>query len=516
MARPEVIDQIIVGFNKKLEKADRKSAEQAMDDVLSRLVHEFGATVVDRLVTAEKDPFFAIATITLQGTTLEQLQETVHTSAAYKAIGWLDRNAPIGLASYNDPLLAQQWALDKLGAADPWTVSPPAGNGKTVVAIVDSGLRLPDGSVHADLGYVEPANVCQPPFFFPDCLDDDGHGTLLAGTIAALPGNNSGISSPTPPTWNISLLPVKFFSPAIPPNAAYAAFAILLAALALYQPGQRKVINASWHVPPGGPGLPTLRAVLDIAVNYLDCLVVFSAGNDGTDNGTFALYPANFGYDYQFNGKVLTVLATDRYDAKASFSNYGKAVDLGAPGQRILSTERYLVNPPRYGDYSGTSPAAAYVSAGAALVFALNPQNWNGAGAPAWKPADVIQHLTASADVVEDLKLACIGGKRLNLRRAVYGPLHVTAPAAGATVNVGVMTGITWTNEYINPSFTQVKIEFSKDDGATYGALPGQPTNNTGLFNWTPVAGQATAKGRIRITPTKGNFPAVSGRFKVV
>jgi subtilisin family serine protease len=331
-----------------------------------------------------------------------------------------------------------------------------------------------------------------------------------------LPGNNSGISSPTAPGWNISLLPVKFFSPAVPPNAAYAAFAIVLAALALYQPGQRKVINASWHVAPGGPGLATLKFALGIAVNVLGCLVIFAAGNDGTDNGTFALYPANFGYDYQFNGKVLTVLATDRYDAKASFSNYGSAVDLGAPGQRILSTERYLVDPPRYGDYSGTSPAAAYVSAGAALVFALNPQNWDGAGAPAWTPADVIQHLTASADIVEDLKLACIGGKRLNLRRAVYGPLHITAPVEGNTVNATGPTVITWTNEYINPSFTQVKVEFSRDDGATYGALPRSPTNNTGSFIWTPTADQTTAKGRIRITPTKGNFPVVSGQFKVV
>jgi hypothetical protein len=515
MARPDVVDQIIVGFNRKLEKADRKSAQQQMEDVLSRLTSEFGATVIDRLITDDKDPFFALAVITLQKTTLEALQETVRQSADFKGI-WLERNAPVRLAGYNDPLLAQQWALDKLGASDPWTVSPPAGNGKTVVAIVDSGLRLLGGGVHADLGYVEPANVCQPPLFFPGCLDDEGHGTLLAGTIAAVPGNNSGVSSPIAPSWNISLLPVKFFSPAVPPSAAHAAFAIVHAALALYQPGQRKVINASWHVPPGGPGLMTLRIALDIAVNLLNSLVVFAAGNDGTDNGTFALYPANFGSEYLFSGKVLTVLATDRYDAKAAFSNYGKAVDIGAPGQRILSTERYLVAPPRYGDYSGTSPAAAYVSAGAALVFALNPQNWNGAGAPAWKPADVIQHLIASADVVEDLKLACIGGKRLNLRRAVYGPLHITAPSEGNTVTVGVTTNITWTNEYINPSFTQVKIEFSKDDGATYGALPGQPTNNNGTFAWTPLASQATAKGRIRITPTKGNFPAVSDRFKVV
>ena len=517
MSGPNVVDQVIVGFDTKLGQLDHTDAVQRIDGVLTRLQSDFGATILDRLVTPDKAPFFAIAVVTLEGNTLDELQQTILKNPAFTDIGWVERNAPITLAGVNDPLLAQQWALDKLGATDAWTVSPPAGNGKTIVAIVDSGLRRPDGSVHADLGHVEPAHVCQPPGFFPHCLDDDGHGTLLAGTIAAVPGNHMGISSATEPGWNISLLPVKFFSAARPPTAAYAAFAIVHAAFALSQPDQRKVINASWHVSPGGGGLTTLKHALDVAVNTLGCLVVFAAGNDGTDNEVFPLYPANFASTYGFNGKVLTVVATDRYDAKAFFSNYGRTTaDLGAPGLRILSTARYLVNPPRYANYSGTSPAAALVSAGAALVFALNPQNWDGAGAAAWTPADVIQHLAASADTIEDLKLACIGGKRLNLSRAVYGPLHVTAPTEGATVHVGVPTIITWTNEYTNPSFTQVKVEFSKDDGATYGATLAASANNDGHFNWTPAASQATGKGRIRITPTKGNFPALSGRFKVV
>jgi subtilisin family serine protease len=520
MPVPDVVDQIIVGFNSKtLGKFAHNDAVQRINDALGHLERHFGATVLDRLVTPDEAPFFAIAIITLRGTTLHELRETIDKSAMLSDIGWVERNALIAPATYNDPLLAQQWALSKLGATAPWTVNPPAGNGKTIVAIVDSGLRRPDGNVHADLGYVEAANVCQPPTFFPDCLDDDGHGTLLAGTIAAKPGNNVGISSATEPTWNISLLPVKFFSPAWPPNAAYAAHAIVHAANALSQPGQRKVINASWHVSPGDSGLITLRNALDLAVNTQGCLVVFAAGNDGTDNEIFPLYPANFGSTYgPVTGKTLTVIATDRYDAKASFSNYGKTfADLGAPGLHILSTGRYLVDPPRYASYSGTSAAAAFVSAGAALVFALHPQNWDNAGAAAWTAADVRQHLLASANTIEDLKLACAGGKRLNLRRAVYGPLRITAPVQGNTLHVGVLTNITWMNTYTNPVFTRVKIEFSKDNGATYPAPPiAASTLNNGAFNWTPTAGQATPQGRIRITPTTGNFPKVSGRFSVI
>ena len=101
-----------------------------------------------------------------------------------------------------------------------------------------------------------------------------------------------GISSATEPGWNISLLPVKFFSAARPPTAAYAAFAIVHAAFALSQPDQRKVINASWHVSPGGAGLTTLKHALDVAVNTLDCLVVTPVAAHMVFDRSFVLAPS--------------------------------------------------------------------------------------------------------------------------------------------------------------------------------------------------------------------------------
>jgi subtilisin family serine protease len=512
----DIADQIIIGFDdKKLRGLSRKDVEERIAGVLSGL-QAFGATVLNQLVTPpNKQAFFAIALIHLEGHTLAELREALK-GPAYADVGWAEPNAPIAMAGFNDPLLSQQWALAKLGAADPWTVSPPAGNPKTFVAIVDSGLRRPGGGLPADFGQVESLSVCQTPFFFPHGLDRDGHGTFLAGTIAAVPDNNTGVGSPIMPSWNVSLMPVKFFSPAVPPNAAYAAFAIVHAALALCQPGQRKVINVSWHVAPGDAGLATLRIALGIAVNLLGCLVVFAAGNDGTDNEIFPIYPARFGSEYAFRGKVLTALATDRYDAKTFFSNYGKTtVVLGAPGLRILSTARYLVDPPRYGDYSGTSAAAAYVSAGAALVFALHPPNWDGAGAPAWAAQDVVQHLTASADTIEDLKLACIGGKRLNLGRAVYGPLSVTAPAAGAVLAVNAFHDIAWSLQYNNPKLQHVRIDYAAMATGPYVPVATNvPITASPYTLWKPTT--TTTGARIRITPLEGNFPATSELFRVV
>jgi Subtilase family len=493
----DVVDQIIVGFNRKLTAV---GVDTAMDR-LSKLP----AKVLAKFVAAPPDTnaFFAIAVIRYDGDkTFAALQEQLK---ADEHVEWVERNAPVTLAApYNDELLDQQWALETLGATEPWTVTPPAG--KTIVAIVDSGLRRFGGTVHADLGLVEPGGG----------VDMEGHGTFLAGTIAARPGNGAGIASPIHPSWNISLLSQPFFGPGVPPTAVGAAVAVVLAAS--YNLGEPKVINASWHVP-GDGGLMALRAaILFATAPLIDSLVVFAAGNDGTDNEEYPLFPANFCCEPAFAGKVLTVLATDRYDAKAFFSNFGpNTVQLGAPGLRILTTARYLVNPPRYASYSGTSAAAAYASAGAALMFALNRPNWDKLGAPCWKPVDAIRHLLASADTVQNLDLACIGGKRLNLKRAVYGPLHITAPAGGATLSRSATNFITWTNDYSNPALSAVRIEFSTNNFATPPTtLAPTWSISAGAFPCPPGMLALTAAGRIRITPTKGNFPVVAGPFTVV
>lgn len=501
----DIADEIVVGFDpEKLAAMGLVSAQKMVDTVLTRL-GELGATVLKRFIaeTSDEKFYFALAVIRPSGPelTLADLQRS--DDRAFEDVSF-ERNVPIAMAGVALPPWQRQWALDIVEASEPWRVTPPAGS-RTVVAIVDSGLRLADGSVHEDLGAVAPASDCQLPWFYPDNIDADGHGTALAGTIAAIPGNAKGVDSPVPATWNITLLPVKFFSPLVSPNAADAAIAIAHAV-----DKGAKVINASWHVSPGDKVLRVLKLAFLLAT-LKDRLIVSAAGNAGTDNEVYPIFPANFGSDPAFRRvSVLTVMATDRDDAKATFSNYGRTiVDLAAPGQRVATLPRYPVGQrplyPYY--YSGTSAAAALVSSGAALVFALNPT---------WKARNVIEHLTASADVVERLKLSCVGGKRLNLRRAVYGPLQITAPTGDDTLAVGARTDITWRNEYANPRFRKVRIELSLDDGATWPVTLVVSTDNNGQYAWTPLANQVTASARIRITPTAGNFPAQSDAFRVV
>jgi subtilisin family serine protease len=501
----DAADQIIVGFNEKLGDGGIERARTRVDSALKNLVG-MGATEVKRFVepTPDDKAVFALAVIRLDGPelTLAALQERLESKdEKLTHIAFFERNGPIVMAGFNDDwfVAGQQWALATLGVTEPWTVVPPGAPAKTIVAIVDSGLRRPDGTLHKDLGLVEAGGG----------VDADGHGTFLAGTIAAAPDNNEGIASPIPTTWNISLLSLKFFSPLIDPSAVNAAIAIAFAVIK-----GAKVINASWHLAPGDGGLQILRLFMALATPF--SLVVFAAGNDGTDNEVYPIYPANFGAEPFFKGKVLTALATGRDDCKAFFSNYGRnIVDIGAPGLRILTTERYLVDEESYplewapyAEYSGTSPAAAYVSSGAALVFALNP---------GWQPADVAQHLKASAETIECLKIACIDGKRLNLARAVYGPLHITAPLPGAVLPVNALTNITWTTDYNNPKFVQVAITFTEQVSGNVYSL-GTPSIGAGSSPWTPKSpplSPVPVTGWITITPTTGNFPVRSGLITV-
>ena len=516
-----IIEQFIVGFAAAAFDGSAGTVNERIDTALTTLLQEMPATLLRKHVTQSHNRvYFALAVIRLDGPrqTLADLEMEIASGKedkkrGYEHLDWSDQNAPVNLDQFNDSLFPQQWALARMGVHGDWDAQP---SGRRItVAIVDSGLRRYDGTLHGDLNVlrVEAVADCQPANFFADNVDRDGHGTLLAGTIEAWADNARGVSSAVPDDWNITLMPVKFFSPEEPPNAANAAAAITHAATRLINPGTGynpvRVINASWHVAPGDNGLVALREALQLALDN-GCLVVFAAGNDGTNNEIYPLWPANFGAQAPFQSNVLTVLATDRLDGKAFFSNFGPAyVDIGAPGIHVLSTGLYLVPPVRYAEYSGTSAAAAHVSAGAALVFALNPH---------WQPAHVVQHLTTSADLCPRLSMVCVQGRRLNLARAVGGPLRVLSPGAGA-VPAAAATNITWAVGYNNPAFAQVRIDFVEDPGGAVSAIAANVPIAPALFAWTPNSPPLPplpVTGRIRITPVGDNFPAYSDLIQVV
>ncbi|MGH6628117.1 MAG: S8 family peptidase, partial [Burkholderiales bacterium] len=190
-------------------------------------------------------------------------------------------------------------------------------------------------------------------------MDDNRHGTQVAGIIGAQGNNAMGISGVN---WTASMLPVKFLDAKGTGTTSNAIDAIEFA-IQLKSANQAnvRVLNASW-------GDAVFSKALMQAVEHAfqnDILLVAAAGNLGGDNDSKGFYPASYALP-----NVMSVASTNHQDALDGNSNFGaNSVHLGAPGTFILSTipgNSYLYN-------SGTSMAAAYVSGSAALALSICP-----------------------------------------------------------------------------------------------------------------------------------------------
>ena len=294
----------------------------------------------------------------------------------------------------NDPLYGQQWALsDPVGgvnAPSAWDLQ--IGSADVVVAVIDTGITThPDlagrflpgynfisdpatagngvgrSSDPTDLGDATSDNECGPgipgePSFF--------HGTFVSGLIAADTDNGIGVSGLD---WNAKVLPLRTLGKCggtfddildamlwaigapvagVPPN-----------------PNPARVINLSL----GGVGScpQAFQEAINVALAQ-GTVVVVSAGNDSAD--AMGSAPANC-------SGVITIGASTRGGDITSYSNFGRRIDLSAPGgdgelaDWILSTGNDGVAGPGNPDYEfavGTSFSAPYVSATASLMIARN------------------------------------------------------------------------------------------------------------------------------------------------
>lgn len=229
----------------------------------------------------------------------------------------------------NDPGYPSQWGLAKVGAPSAWDVSQ--GHGDVVIAIVDTGVDLD----HEDLA---PKLTQGYDFVNSDSLadDDNGHGTHCAGIAAAATNNATGIAGLG---FDCSIMPIKVLD-----AGGTGTYSSVAAGIVWATDNGADVISLSL----GGPA-PS-QTLLD-AVEYAwsqGVVVVAAAGND---NSTQPSYPAYY-------EKAIAVAATDSSDLRASFSNYGGWVDVGAPGTAIYST----YNNGGYATLSGTSMATPLVA----------------------------------------------------------------------------------------------------------------------------------------------------------
>jgi subtilisin family serine protease len=273
----------------------------------------------------------------------------------------------------DDPYVDLQWALAKIRAGEAWDIT--SGRPEVVVALIDTGVDYshPDLQANiwsnlAELGGVAGVddNPCDP--FVHRCyiddvrgwdfagavdtgevdtggdndpMDRDGHGTHVAGIIAAVGNNGQGIAGLN---WQVRIMPLKVEADN---GQSFPDFAVI-AAIDYAIANGAGIVNCSF----GGSGASVAEREAFTDLRDAGILVVCAAGNSAQNNDLKSYYPS--GYDLD---NIISVAASNSSDQMASFSNYGAAtVDLMAPGVGIYSTILESVGTYAVVRVGGTSP----------------------------------------------------------------------------------------------------------------------------------------------------------------
>ncbi|MET9295862.1 type VII secretion-associated serine protease mycosin [Streptomyces sp. NPDC003077] len=334
-------------------------------------------------------------------------------SCASAAPAVADPNVPLnsGQCTFGtDDIKETPWSLQRLLTRQMWA----HGMGEGVrVAVIDTGVDAGNQQIKPALGAGGKSYVGGKP-------DDDqvGHGTKVAGIIAARPKPGSGFFGIAP---GATIVPYQQTNEEKGGTAPALAKAINDAVAAGVD-----IINISQGTNAPESSLITLRQAVDNAEKK-NVLIVASAGNGGASGEEQNMYPAAFR-----NSNVMAVAASDRNNERAPFSQAGSFVDLAAPGVDMVSTV------PNGGNCvdQGTSFAAPYAAGAAALIIGRHK------GPDRWKPQEVIWQLEKTADRVRKDRDHNIGWGVIDPVAALKDDTKPTGPptpdsAADNAVNTG-------------------------------------------------------------------------------
>lgn len=436
------------------------------------------------------------------------------------------------------------WGLKKIRAHESWQISQGDG---VIVAVVDSGVRdhedltedtngnglldpgedqnnngllesniwintgeIPNNSLDDDgNGYVDDIHGWNFNANSNDTQDSTGHGTYVAGIIAALGNNGRGIIGVAP---KAKIMPVKVAirvgqdNVNLAENFYIGSSAQIAQAIVYAATNGADIINGSWTCARTCPS----DVIIEDAVRTVDVmsqsLVVLAAGNGNRDIQLYS--PQNLTAP-----KPLVVAASNRADSVYS-SNFGTAIDIAAPGgpksrdtydfafdRTVLSlkssicgglwfcTSEFRVGTD-YVRFVGTSAAAAYASGVAALVRAAHPEFTN---------EDLRQVLRVSAvDVGAAGPDILTGAGRIDAAQALsiqrISRAKIDSPAAGVLLSPTLGT-VEVRGTAAGDTFAQYSLSYGMENGTT-------PWTPIGTLSPGPVTNGVLAEWDIRLVPT--------------
>ena len=249
-----------------------------------------------------------------------------------------------------DTELDNSWGVKRIGAG---LVHPTNQGAGVKVAIIDTGIDYTHSDLNANyVGGYDFVNGDSDP------MDDYGHGTMVAGVVAA-EDNGAGVVGVAPQA--------KLYALKVLNSSGWGYVSDIIAALQWAQSHGIQVVNMSLG---SSQGSSSFQTAVTNAYNA-GIVVVAAAGNSGDCSGSTdtVSYPARY-------AEVIAVGATDSYDSRPCFSSTGPAVELAAPGVSVMAT--YPNG--SYAYASGTSLASPHVAGAAALVLASGVTDDNGNG----------------------------------------------------------------------------------------------------------------------------------------
>ncbi|WP_246079659.1 S8 family peptidase [Paenibacillus piri] len=258
---------------------------------------------------------------------------SVHTSKIVSAV------QPAGKKASSGRIGGVPWGISHIRAPQAWGKSK---GDRIRIGVIDTGADYTHPDLRHCLSYG--VNLLNR-HLMPN--DDNGHGTHIAGTIAAS-GRQRGINGVAP---QAIIHPVKAFD-----HQGSAFVSDIIGGIDWCVRNQLHIINMSF-------GMKTYSKALETAIRnayHAGVIVVASSGNEGKQ--ATIDYPARL-------RQVIAVGATTRRGKVAPFSNSSKKIDIYAPGEKIYST--WLRG--KYHELSGTSMATSHVTGVIALMLSRKP-----------------------------------------------------------------------------------------------------------------------------------------------